>query len=52
MDKVTDVRSVTSLKLSFSKDPLDTTDNGHQSPVDESLMTEFDPEEAIVKGDD
>ena len=30
----------------MSQDPLDTSDKGYQPPLDESLVKEFDPEDA------
>merc|ERR1712136_705138 len=45
LDRVTDTRSVTFIEIKLSKDPLDTTDKGYQPPIDEALVTEFDPEE-------
>merc|ERR1711974_66668 len=47
LDKVTDTRSVPSLEIKLSKDPLDTKDKGYQAPLDESMVTEVDPEELM-----
>lgn len=45
LDKVTDTRSVPYAEITLSKKELDTKDVGYQAPVDESLVTEYDPEQ-------
>jgi len=45
LDKVTDVRSVSVIEIRLSKDALDTSHNGYQPPLDESMVKEFDMEE-------
>merc|ERR1719343_1390273 len=44
LDSVTDTRSVACLEIRLSKEPLDTTHSGYQEPLDESLVTDVDPE--------
>merc|ERR1712070_1115740 len=45
LDKVTDTRSVPFAEIKLSKTELDTKDVGYQPPVDEALVTEYDPEQ-------
>merc|ERR1719160_1436615 len=45
LDKVTDVRSVSFVEITLSKTPLDTKDKGYQPPIDDAMVTEFDPEQ-------
>merc|ERR1712151_482820 len=45
LDKVTDTRTVSTIELKLSKDPLDTSDKGYQAPLDESEVKEYDEEE-------
>lgn len=45
LDKVTDVRQVSFVEISLSKEPLDTKDKGYQPPISEDLVKEFSPEE-------
>mmetsp|Transcript_38057 Transcript_38057/g.71341 ORF Transcript_38057/g.71341 Transcript_38057/m.71341 type:complete len:336 (-) Transcript_38057:826-1833(-) len=45
LDKVTDTRSIPFIEITLSKEPLDTSDVGYQPPIDESLVTDFDPEQ-------
>jgi len=47
LDKVTDTRSLPSIEIKLSKDALDTSDKGYQAPLDESMVTEVDPEEMM-----
>mmetsp|Transcript_28764 Transcript_28764/g.83219 ORF Transcript_28764/g.83219 Transcript_28764/m.83219 type:complete len:218 (-) Transcript_28764:222-875(-) len=47
LDKVVDTRNVACLEIKLSKDPLDSSDKGYQAPLDESLVTEVDPEEMM-----
>jgi len=49
LDKVTDTRNVPMMEIKLSKEPLDKSDIGYQEPIDESLVTEVDPEE-LMKG--
>jgi len=44
LDKVTDIRSVSYVEITLSKEQLDTKHKGYQAPIDESLVTDFDPE--------
>jgi len=44
LDTVTETRSVPYIEITLSKEPLDTSDKGYQPPIDESLVTDFDPE--------
>merc|ERR1719262_1964639 len=45
LDKVTQTRNLPFLEITLSKDALDTNDKGYQAPIDESLVTDVDPEE-------
>merc|ERR1719204_2656341 len=45
LDKVIDTRTVSVIEIRLSKEPLDTSDKGYQPPIDQSLVTEFDPDQ-------
>merc|ERR1711871_1356151 len=45
LDKVTTTKTIPSIEITLSKEPLDTSDKGYQAPIDESLVKEVDPEE-------
>jgi len=44
LETVFDTRTVPFISITLSKEALDTADKGYQPPIDESLVTEFDPE--------
>merc|ERR1719327_365936 len=45
LEMVTDTRTVAVLDVTLSKDPLDSSDKGYQPPIDEALVSDFDPEQ-------
>jgi len=49
LDRVTDTRTVSVLDITLSKEALDSSDKGYQPPIDEALVTDFDPEQ-VGKG--
>mmetsp|Transcript_72371 Transcript_72371/g.201979 ORF Transcript_72371/g.201979 Transcript_72371/m.201979 type:complete len:280 (-) Transcript_72371:107-946(-) len=44
LDPVTDTRTLTVIEIKISKEPLDTSDKGYQAPIDEALVTDYDPD--------
>merc|ERR1711920_934800 len=49
VDPVTGTRSVSFIEIVLSKKELDKSDKGYQEPLDESLVTEYDPED-VARG--
>ncbi|CAK0876508.1 unnamed protein product [Prorocentrum cordatum] len=49
LEMVTDTRTVAVLDITLSKEALDSSDKGYQPPIDEALVTDFDPEQ-VGKG--
>lgn len=49
LDPVTGTRSVSFIEIVLSKKELDKEDKGYQEPLDESLVTEYDPED-VARG--
>merc|ERR1719410_884855 len=47
LDKVIDTRTVSVIEIKLSKEPLDTSDKGYQPPIDQSLVTEFEPDQLL-----
>merc|ERR1711920_424217 len=47
LDKVTDTRNVSTIEITLSKEPLDTSNPGYQPPIAESLVQEMDTEDMM-----
>merc|ERR1719159_1872004 len=47
LDNVTETRTMSCIEIKLSKDALDTSDKGYQAPLDESEVTEVEPEEMM-----
>jgi len=45
LDKVIDTRTVSVIEIKLSKESLDASDKGYQPPIDQSLVTEFEPDQ-------
>merc|ERR1712151_337812 len=45
LDKVIDTRTVSVIEIKLSKEELDKSDKGYQPPIDQSLVSEFDPDQ-------